>query len=172
MNSFYVFNYLKIIVISEFVEYGIFCWVIVLFLFVKQWIGKCEFQNIKCMCVCEMVKLYWFLWKSLTCLVYCDWIYKLSLFILIIVLLKRKLFVITSCVICVIAVCFVGNATQQKTSNDLMIQNVEALSTEETSTTWNCINNTGNCHASCGVCGTSVSGKGDLIGTHRCSWNY
>lgn len=83
--------------------------------------------------------------------------------------MKKKLFIIAASVMCATAIYFMANATQKESTHDLMIQNVEALAEEETSTTWNCINNTGNCNASCGQCGTSVSEKGDLIGTHHCS---
>jgi hypothetical protein len=81
---------------------------------------------------------------------------------------KAVLFLV--CVGCAVAVYFTVNANSQHASSpDLMSQNIEALTAGETSTTWNCVNNTGNCSASCGQCGTSVSGKGDLTGTHRCN---
>ena len=59
--------------------------------------------------------------------------------------------------------------SDQSNTFDLLNANVEALANGETATTWNCIGNTGDCYASCGICGTSVSGKGDLRGSHRCN---
>lgn len=83
----------------------------------------------------------------------------------------KKLVIISAALVCAIAVYFTVNAGSSKnSSNYLMNQNIEALARGETSTTWNCVNNAGNCSASCGACGTSVSGKGDLTGTHRCSF--
>ena len=50
--------------------------------------------------------------------------------------------------------------------------NVEALTNGEggsSTTTWNCSGSFRTCSATCGICGTSVSGKGTLTGMHRCN---
>ena len=52
---------------------------------------------------------------------------------------------------------------------ELMKANLEALTSSENSiTTWNCTGMFGVCTASCGVCGTTMNGKGKLTGMHKC----
>lgn len=55
-------------------------------------------------------------------------------------------------------------------ADDLFSANVEALARDEAYTTWNC---TGSplktCAQTCGICGSSISGTGNLTGIHKCS---
>lgn len=83
--------------------------------------------------------------------------------------IKEKL-IFAGAVVLMVAAAVTGFAiSDQSNTFDLLNANVEALANGETATTWNCIGNTGDCYASCGICGTSVSGKGDLRGSHRCN---
>ena len=54
--------------------------------------------------------------------------------------------------------------------NDLFRANVEALADiKGTQTTWSCDGSLlKRCSAVCGSCGTSISGRGNLTGMHRC----
>ncbi len=54
--------------------------------------------------------------------------------------------------------------------DDLFRANVEALADiEGTQTTWSCDGSLlKRCSAVCGSCGTSISGRGNLTGMHRC----
>lgn len=57
-----------------------------------------------------------------------------------------------------------------KSSNMLLLENVEALSVSETHTTWNCDGkNKKQCCKRCGACGTHVHGSGKVTGSHSCS---
>lgn len=59
--------------------------------------------------------------------------------------------------------------SQMEKLSDLALENVEALSVTETSTSWNCSSTTyAPCGVRCGVCGTSISGTGSLTGMHNC----
>lgn len=92
-----------------------------------------------------------------------------DLFNLKISCIKEKL-IFAGAVVLMVAAAVTGFAiSDQSNTFDLLNANVEALANGETATTWNCIGNTGDCYASCGICGTSVSGKGDLRGSHRCN---
>ena len=83
--------------------------------------------------------------------------------------IKEKL-IFAGAVVLMVAAAVTGFAISDRSNTfDLLNANVEALANGETATTWNCIGNTGDCYASCGICGTSVSGKGDLRGSHRCN---
>ncbi len=72
--------------------------------------------------------------------------------------------------LCLCAVAFGHNSVSS--SKDLWAENIEALTDDEyeTYTTWTCSGTpiTVQCSASCGVCGTTVSGAGTLSGTHKC----
>ena len=83
--------------------------------------------------------------------------------------MKKKL-IFAGVVVLMATAAVTGFAISDRSNTfDLLNANVEALANGETATTWNCIGNTGDCYASCGICGTSVSGKGDLRGSHRCN---
>lgn len=83
--------------------------------------------------------------------------------------MKKKL-LLAGAVALMAAAAVTGYSAYSKSNvSDLLNANVEALARGESVTTWNCIGNTGDCYASCGLCGTSVSGKGDLRGSHRCN---
>jgi len=61
-------------------------------------------------------------------------------------------------------------ASSTKTVSNLIMQNAEALASGEGSTTtWQCIGTLNRCYATCGVCGTTVRGNGDLTGRHSCN---
>lgn len=49
---------------------------------------------------------------------------------------------------------------------NVLSANVEALANDESHTTWAC---DGSSKTRCEVCGTSVSGRGRLTGSHKCS---
>lgn len=52
----------------------------------------------------------------------------------------------------------------------LIMKNIEALTSAETNTTWNCSGSSKTkCSASCPSCGTYVSGTGALTGSHSCN---
>ena len=92
-----------------------------------------------------------------------------DLFNLKISCIKEKL-IFAGAVVLMATAAVTGFAISDRSNTfDLLNANVEALANGETATTWNCIGNTGDCYASCGICGTSVSGKGDLRGSHRCN---
>lgn len=55
--------------------------------------------------------------------------------------------------------------------SDFALENVEALSGADVSTSWNCVGVTGSCYKKCGVCGTEIKGKGNSTGNHSCSFN-
>ena len=65
---------------------------------------------------------------------------------------------------------FASVNTSNDPMDDLFRANVEALAQNEGSlTTWRCDGSVfKHCSAVCGRCGTSISGRGNLTGMHRC----
>ena len=55
--------------------------------------------------------------------------------------------------------------------NELFEANVEVLTNDESSlTTWSCDGSAfKHCSATCGKCGTTISGRGNLTGMHKCN---
>lgn len=54
--------------------------------------------------------------------------------------------------------------------SDFALENVEALSGGDTSTSWNCLGQKNKCYRKCGTCGTIVKGTGNMTGSHSCSF--
>ena len=82
--------------------------------------------------------------------------------------MKKKLFFAAVALVMSAATAVGYKAYDRGNISEFMMANIEALTQEESMTTWNCIGNTGDCYASCGLCGTVVSGKGDLKESHSC----
>ena len=60
---------------------------------------------------------------------------------------------------------------KEDSSFSLLIDRIEASAnaTGETTTSWRCVGSSKKCEATCGECGTNVSGKGSLTGSHSCN---
>lgn len=52
---------------------------------------------------------------------------------------------------------------------DLALENVEALSGVDATTSWNCVGTGTKCYRKCGICGTVIKGKGSMTGSHNCT---
>ena len=84
--------------------------------------------------------------------------------------LKKKLLLAGVAVLLAAAAVTGYSAYSRSNVPDLLSANVEALARGETHTTWQCDGSSKTkCKAHCGACGTSVSGTGELTGTHSCS---
>ena len=84
--------------------------------------------------------------------------------------MKKKI-LLAGAVALMAAAAVTGFSVYNKTNvSDLLNANVEALASGETHTTWQCDGSSKpKCKAHCGACGTSISGTGELTGTHSCS---
>ena len=85
----------------------------------------------------------------------------------------KKLVLIAAVVVmsaaAVSAFVYVNNG--KNSMGELFNANVEALTAGENSshTTWSCDGSVlVSCHATCGLCGTTISASGNLTGMHRC----
>ncbi|MBO5465203.1 MAG: hypothetical protein J5989_06915 [Alistipes sp.] len=83
--------------------------------------------------------------------------------------MKRKLFMACATLIVSAAAVLGVKAYNYYSMSPLMRANLDALTSPEGAvTTWICVGSFRHCSASCGVCGTTVQGKGKLTGMHRC----
>lgn len=60
---------------------------------------------------------------------------------------------------------------KEDSSFNLLIDRIEASANAagETTASWRCVGSSKKCEATCGECGTNVSGKGSLTGSHSCN---
>lgn len=80
--------------------------------------------------------------------------------------MKKKL-LLAGAVALMAAAVVTGFSAYNKTNVlNVLSANVEALANDESHTTWAC---DGSSKMRCEVCGTSVSGRGRLTGSHKCS---
>ena len=83
--------------------------------------------------------------------------------------MKKRFLIAASAIVAVSAGVFAYLNSESK-ADDFFEANVEALARDEAYITWNC---TGSplktCAQTCGICGSSISGTGNLTGIHKCS---
>ena len=60
---------------------------------------------------------------------------------------------------------------KEDSSFNLLIDRIEASANAagETTASWRYVGSSKKCEATCGECGTNVSGKGSLTGSHSCN---
>ena len=79
--------------------------------------------------------------------------------------------IVTLSLITAAAVGINSKITKEDTSFSLLIDQIEASANAagETTTSWRCVGSSKKCEATCGECGTTVNGKGNLTGSHSCN---
>lgn len=90
--------------------------------------------------------------------------------------LKKRILGLTAgmAALCACAIAASHSHVGSNLDNNLLTANLEALTEEaefHASTSWNCSGTpvAAQCNAKCGVCGSTVSGCGELTGTHNCN---
>lgn len=86
--------------------------------------------------------------------------------------MKKNVIKTAFAAVCVVAAGMGGmkayNTANQSEADLLLAENVEALTRAETNTSWSCVGDNKKCKISCGMCGTSIKGRGTLNGSHSC----
>ena len=83
--------------------------------------------------------------------------------------MKKK--TVTVSFVAVTAIRINTKIVKEESSFSLLIDRIEASANAagETTTSWRCVGRSKKCEATCGECGTNVSGKGSLTGSHSCN---
>lgn len=83
--------------------------------------------------------------------------------------MKKK--TVTVSFVAVTAIRINTKIVKEDSSFSLLIDRIEASANAagETTTSWRCVGSSKKCEATCGECGTNVSGKGSLTGSHSCN---
>lgn len=83
--------------------------------------------------------------------------------------MKKK--TVTVSFVAVTAIRINTKIVKEESSFSLLIDRIEASANAagETTTSWRCVGSSKKCEATCGECGTNVSGKGSLTGSHSCN---